>query len=536
MHTMKTKNQHPWFALALLAIAQFIMVLDGTVMNVSISQVVLDIGSTVAGLQMAVTFFTLTMAACMLLGSKLGGRFGFLPAFTVGLAIYGLGSFITAISQNLPTLMLGWSFIEGIGAVLVIPAIIGIIATTYEGKERAIAFSVIGAVSGVAAALGPLIGGVMTTFFSWRYVFFAETAAVVGLLFLVRTLPSESTARAVPIDFKSVCYSIAGMGLVVFGLLQGKVWGWITPLQIPEVFGMPLAPLGISIVTYCLFGGLYLLVLFYQRQTKLMRLGKEPFLDVTLFRVSALRGGLSILLFQQISVAAIFFVIPIYLQIILGYNALQTGLKIIPLSVGVILFSILGTKLLSRYTVRTVIFCGQGGMILGTILILSALSLAFQPFLFGVGMFMIGAGLGFLSSQLSNVLMSSVPKENSDTVGGLQGSFQNLGSSLGTAIIGSILLVSLTQSFVSDIAAADDVPESIKLYVATQQNGAAPIVSGAQVEQYARAQGIEQGDAKRISDIYVDAQMNGLERALVWLVGISILGLFFTRRMPQTIP
>ncbi|HEY5806041.1 MAG TPA: MFS transporter, partial [Candidatus Saccharimonadales bacterium] len=205
-----------WTVITILALAQFVMVLDSTVMNVSLSTVASDLGTNISGMQAAITFYTLTMAALMLTGGKFGDIWGRRGAFTIGAIVYGIGSLITGLSPNLPTLLFGWSLVEGLGAVLVIPAIAALTAVNYRGKDRVIAFAIIGAISGVAAALGPLIGGFVTTYFSWRYVFIAETVIMAGILLFVRKIADEKLARKAKIDVASVLLSAFGMGILVF--------------------------------------------------------------------------------------------------------------------------------------------------------------------------------------------------------------------------------------------------------------------------------------------------------------------------------
>ena len=187
-----------WLPMVILGSAQFVMVLDSSVMNVSISQIVADLDTTIQGVQLAITAYTLVMAAFMLVGAKLGDIWGRDRVFAIGLAIYGLGSFTTAISPNLGVLLFGWSLVEGLGAALVIPAIAALIAANYDGKERALAYGIIGGVAGAAIATGPLIGGWVTTEFSWRYVFAAETVIVAGILLVRRRMKSAPKVEQPP--------------------------------------------------------------------------------------------------------------------------------------------------------------------------------------------------------------------------------------------------------------------------------------------------------------------------------------------------
>ena len=222
-----------WPVIAILGSAQFVMVLDGTVMNVSISTVVEDLDTSVDAMQAAITFYTLTMAAFMLLGAKLGDVWGRRRAFVIGSIVYAIGSLTTALSPNVVVLFLGWSIIEGLGAVLVIPAIAALIADNYEGHARVTAYAIIGAASGAAVAAGPLIGGFMTTYLSWRYVFVAEVVIMAGVVLFARRIEDRTGARPSRIDLLSVLLSAAGLVFVVFGMLQSKTWGWVIPLHPP---------------------------------------------------------------------------------------------------------------------------------------------------------------------------------------------------------------------------------------------------------------------------------------------------------------
>src|SRR6476646_4957613 len=224
--------------MVLLSAAQFVMVLDSSVMNVAISQIVEDLDTSIQGVQTAITLYTLVMAAFMLLGAKLGDMIGRNRAFAIGLAIYGVGSLTTALSPSLPVLLLGWSGIEGFGAVLVVPAIAALTAATYEGKERALAYALLGGIAAVAVAAGPLIGGWVTTEFSWRYVFAGEVVVVIGVLLLRGQIAQAPAAPRRPrLHVVGVVLSSAVLGLVVFAILRSSVWGFVQPRSAPTIGG-----------------------------------------------------------------------------------------------------------------------------------------------------------------------------------------------------------------------------------------------------------------------------------------------------------
>ena len=505
-------------------------------MNVSISTVVKDLNTTVSSLQAAITFYTLTMAALMLTGGKLGDIWGRLKAFKIGAVIYALGSLITSLSPNIGVLFLGWSVIEGLGAVLVIPATAALIAVNYKGKDRIIGYTAIGAASGVAVALGPLIGGYLTTYFSWRYVFVAEVIVMIGVLlysFSMKEPKLIAKLKKIKLDFASVFLSAAGLVLLVFGVLQSKTWGWVTPKAIPEIGGVPVAPLGISVVIYLIVAGIVVLYYFYRRQVALEEQNKNPLLRVSMLKVKPLRAGIAVLSGQYFITAAIFFVMPIYLQMVLGYNALETGLRIFPLSVAIIIFSAIGSRLITRYTPKQIIRAGQFALIVGSLALTGAITPELSGWLFGISLFLIGIGLGLLVSQIGNVTMSAVDETKSSEVGGLQGTFQNFGSSLGTAVIGSIMIASLTGTFVSDVSANPDINQTTKSQVSERSTAGIPIASSQEVEQYALQSGLPQSEAVSISSDYRSSQLNSLRSSMFFLTLAAVLMLALSRNIPD---
>lgn len=528
------KRGNKWLVVIILACAQFIMVLDSTVMNVSISEVVKDLDTSVSGLQAAITFYTLTMAAFMLTGGKMGDIWGRLRAFRIGAVIYGIGSLITSLSPNLGVLMVGWSLIEGLGAVLVIPAIAALIAMNYKGKDRVIGYTLIGAASGVAVAAGPLIGGWVTTYLSWRYVFAAETVIMaIVLLSSSAIVEKRSKVRAKAIDVPSVILSASGMALLVYGILQSKVWGWVTPKGAMQINGQDITPLGISMVAYLILAGLLVLRAFYLRQQHLEESGGNPLLQVSMFQIKVLRSGLAVLCAQYLVIAAIFFVMPIYLQMVLGLDALQTGIKIFPLSVSIVIFSLLGSRFIDRFTPRQIVRLGQLLLVIGAVIVLAAIDPDLKRITFAIGMLVLGAGLGLLASQIGNITMSSVSEDKTSEVGGLQGTFQNFGSSLGTALIGSVMIAHLTTGFVNSINQNPDIPQSVKTSVDEKSKTGVPIVSSAEVEQYAIKAGLPQSEAQSIADSYKTSQLTSLKNSMFAVAVLGLAAMVLSRNIPN---
>ena len=522
-----------WGVIGMLAAAQFIMVLDTTVMNVSISQVVADLNTTVVGLQTAITMYTLVMAAFMLIGGKIGDRWGAKRTFWIGLLVYGAGSFITALSPNLPVLLFGWSLVEGLGAILVIPAIASLTAATYKGKQRALCYGILGGVAGASMAAGPLIGGWVTANFTWRYVFIGETVIVLFVMLFLKLIPPIA-GRKSKLDTLGAVLSAAGLGAVVFGVLQSSQWGWLIPKAgVPTVNGVPLTLLGLSPTIWLIITGAVLLALFARREERVKARGDEPLLDLALLGIARMRAGLVVQGCQALIIQATFFVLPLYLQIVLGFDALRTGKTILPMSVALFVFALGGSALTGRYSPKLIVQRGLAVLLLGEVVLLYFIAPDLATWGFGIGMALIGAGLGLLASQVGNVIMSSVDPSRGGEAGGLQGTSLNLGASLGVALVGSIVIGLLASNFASEVAANPNLPASLKGQVTTVAAQNANFVSTAEVESAAKAAGVPADQTAELVNDYSTAQLAALRAGLAFLALFALLALAWVRRLPE---
>lgn len=515
-----------WAVIAMLAAAQFIMVLDTTVMNVSITQVAADLNTTVVGLQTAITLYTLVMAAFMLLGGKLGDRWGARRAYMVGLLIYGAGSLTTALSPNLGVLLVGWSFIEGFGAVLVIPAIAALTAATYSGQQRALAYGILGGVSGASAALGPLIGGWVTANYTWRLVFAGETVVVLALMLFLRKIPATA-GRQGKLDLTGVVLSAAGLGMAVFGILRSSQWGWIAPSA-----SAPFTPLGLSPVFWLISVGLVLLGLFARHERALLAAQKEPMLDVRLLEIPPMRAGLTTYLCQQFIIMGIFFVLPLYLQTVLGFDALETGIALLPLSLSLLVFALAGARLAGRHSPQRIALAGLLSMLIGIILLIAFTSADLRTAGFALALAMVGAGNGLLVSQLGNVIMSSVTPERGSEAGGLQGTAMNLGASLGVALVGSILIASLVSSFQKQVL-TDPTLAALAPQLTAQAEQNANFVSVEQVAVAAESAGLSPEEVAAVTENYAEAQIIALKVAFAAVALFALLALWYVQSLPK---
>jgi MFS family permease len=473
------------------------------------------------------------MAALMLAGAKLGDILGRTRTFAIGLGIYGLGSLTTALSPNLSVLLIGWSLVEGIGAALVIPAIVSLIAGTYSGKQRALAFGVIGGVAGAAIAAGPLIGGWVTTELSWRYVFAGETVVVVAILLMRRSLHNPPRAEQRPVlDVVGVLLSAVGLGLVVYGILKSSSWGLIEPRGALTVGGTEITPFGFSAVPFVILAGVGFLFAFTHWEDHRERQGHDVLLDRALLAVPPLRAGLLTLMMQQLILLGTFFVLPVYLQVVLGLNAFETGKRLFPLSVTMFLAAMAGPRLAAGTAPKRVAQAGLLALAAASVLLVSTIDVELNDAGFAIAVSIFGIGAGLMLSQLGNVIMSSADPAKSNEAGGLQGTAQNLGASLGTALIGSVLIASLTTGFVTRVEANPAIPASVRTQVQQVAEKGVPIASVGDVEQAGLDNGVPAAEAQAVADDYGDAQLHALKRSILAVAFLALLGLVFTRKLP----
>jgi MFS family permease len=515
-----------------LGTAQFVMVLDSTVMNVSISQVVSDLHTTVPDVQLAITAYTLVMAAFMLTGAKLGDIWGRRRAFSVGLIVYGIGSLTTALSPNITALLIGWSGIEGIGAVLVIPAIFALTAVSYSGRERALAYGLLGGIAGAGAAAGPLIGGFITTALTWRVVFAAETVVVLALLTVVRRIVDDRPERAPTLDRVGVGLSALGLGLTVFAILKISTWGLFVPTGALTIAGTRITPFGLSVVPFMIFVGLIVLGGFFRWEEHQAREGRTPLLQVDLLRIPRMRAGLSTIVSQYLILAGTFFVLPLYLQLVLGKDALETGVKILPISVTMMLAAVLGPRLATRTSPRRVVQIGLAFLLVSILGLMATISPSLSSLPFALSLAGFGVGIGLSISQLGNVVMSSVEQSRSSEAGGVQGASQNLGQSLGTALIGAVLLTGLTAGFHDRVLADQTIPQPLQQQIVSGTEEGLPMISQAQFSATVAQAGVPAPEAEQLIDFYSESQIEALKRALLLASAFVLVGLWFARALP----
>ena len=412
-----------WAPLLVLSLALAIIIIDTTLLNVSLTTLVRELHTTLQSLQWVISAYSLTLAALTVTGGRIGDLFGRRKMFCLGAIIFAAGSFIASISRNLPTLLIGESIIEGIGAALMMPATASLLVAKYRGHDRSIAFGIWGAVAAAASAVGPILGGFLTTHYSWRWGFRINVVVAAILVTGAMIIEENQPRHAKKIDFAGVLLSAIGLLLIVFGIIESPTLGWAN-----------------VIVPASIAGGIVVLVLFWFWEARVERSGGTPIVSLQLFSNTSFIAGASVTATLMLAQNGVIFSLPVFLQSVTRLDAFHTGLTLLPLSVALLIVSPAAGFLSKRIPHKRIV---QAGIIV-TIAALVVLRFTFRadmdPAMLIPGLSLYGVGMGMVLSQVNNLTLSSVSVRDAGEASGVTNTFRQIGMSLGAAIIGAILL------------------------------------------------------------------------------------------------
>jgi MFS family permease len=493
----------------LLAMAMFVFVIDTSLMNVSISAVVHDLDTTASGVQAAVALEALVSAAFILIGSKLGDLFGRKRAYVIGLVFYALGAVAMVFARGLAAIIVFWAIVGGLGAALYLPAMQSLIHGNFEGEVRAKVFALIGAAGAIAAAVGPLLGGLLTTLLSWRVGFLLEAAIIGGVLLgtgMIRDVPYTGDRS---VDGVGSILSVLGMSLLVLGVLAWQEGG--------------------ESVALLLLAGTLFSVALVRWLIRRHREGKPTLFDPELFSEPLFRYGIIQSVCQQVALGGLLIALPMYLQIDLAYNALQAGLSLAPLSLTMFFIALLAGRRAGKRRPAALIRAGFALLAAGVLIMVPIVPRADTSLYLVIPLMLCGAGLGLLVSQINNYTLAPISEERVGEAAGVNSAISSFGLSVGLAFTGAILLASMALLFSAKSDASTVLAPAQKDHVAQVLKHDAQVMSDAQLqEQIADEPPATQEEILRIND---RARPQALQIALLVPLLVSLLGLGFSFRM-----
>jgi EmrB/QacA subfamily drug resistance transporter len=459
-----------WVTLGIVTMAAAISALDNTVLNVAIPVILRDFHTSLPSVQWVVSGYALTFATLLVIGGRLGDLYGHRRTFVLGATLFGLGSLLASVSTSVGTLVLGEAVIEGVGAALMLPATTAILSTTFHGRERATAFAAWGATVGAGAAFGPVVGGLLTTEYSWRWalrinVVVAPAAVLGALLFL----PRDHHRRRGRVDVPGALLVGAAMFLLVFGLSQGSTYGWLAPRGNLIVGGVrlwsPSAPISVIPVAFALAA--VAMAAFYVLERALERRRRGPLFEFGQLRHLAYRYGLATSVVMAMAQLALIFVLPIVLEDAKHLSAEETGLWLIPFGLFIILGAQLGAWLTRVLATTSVVRLGIALEAAGLVALAFAITPSVTLLAIMPGYALFGIGYGFASSQLVNVILSDVPSDKAGVASAANSTVRQVGAALGIAVIGALLSVQTVHRATAAIKRSA-LPSALKVQAISQ--------------------------------------------------------------------
>jgi EmrB/QacA subfamily drug resistance transporter len=493
----------------LLAMAMFVLVVDTSLMNVSISKVVEDLDTTVSGVQGAIALEALVSASFILIGSKVGDLIGRKRAFVIGLLAYALGALAMTLSQGLTAIIVFWAIVGGLGASLLLPAMQSLIHGNFQGAIQKKAYALVGAAAAVAAAVGPLLGGFVTTFLSWRVGFLLEVVVIAVVLSGIKQVRDVPYTGPRTVDAVGAGLSAVGMGGLVIGVLVWQEGG--------EYVGVLIAT------------GVVALVSLSRWLVRRKRDGKPTLLDPDLFSHDLFRLGISSQLLQNVALGGAMIALPIYLQMVHEYNALETGLTLAPLSLTMFATALIAGKRAAARRPASVIRAGWGLLTIGMSLIVPIVPRADSGWALAIPLAIAGAGLGLLVSQLNNYTLSPISDERVSEAAGVNSAAGSFGLSFGLAFSGAIMLATLSIVFTQMAEDSSVLAPAEQKQVAQALEDDAQVISNTQLQEQLAGRPPEVRE--EIVRINTDARPRALQVALLVPILAGLIGLYNGFRM-----
>lgn len=540
MTTEKKSFIKKWGGLFVLSLALAIIIIDTTLLNVSLRNIIADLNTDIQSVQWVITTYALTLAAFTITGGRLGDLFGRKKMFMLGATLFALGSFLASISHSVGVLLIGESIIEGVGAAMMMPATASLLLANFRGRERAIAFAIWGSVAGAASAVGPILGGWLTSSYSWRWGFriniFVVIILLIGAALFIRE--SRDQEEKIELDLVGVGLSAIGLLFLVFGIIESADYGWWWAKKAFEFSGHNYSLGGLSVTPVAIGIGVILLCLFVLWERYVESQGHTPLVSLGLFRNRQFTSGTATTAVLTLSLTGLIFALPIYFQAVEGRDAFHTGLALLPLSIALFVSSPASLVLSKKFRPKHII---QFGLIINTIafaVIRAGILPEGSGLMLNFGLILFGVGMGMVQSQINNLTLSAVSVQQGGEASGVSNTFRQVGSSFGSAIIGAVLLASLATNLVAGVRDSTIIPVVAKDKIANTINSQTSNVefgTGAKIQESSQIppsalEAIEQ----EVKDIAILSTTDAVRSALSVGLVFSLLSLFVSGLLPNS--
>lgn len=519
-----------WGSLLVLSLALAIIIIDTTLLNVSLETLIRELHTNLQSLQWVISAYSLTLAALTVTGGRMGDLFGRKRMFRLGAFLFAAGSFIASISRSVPVLLLGESIVEGVGAALMMPATASLLVAKYRGHDRAIAFGIWGASAAAASAVGPVLGGYLTTHYSWRWGFRINVFVVALLLLGSVVIGDEPAAGRRKLDGLGVVLSGLGLFSVVFGIIEASSYGWIHALKPFSIAGTELPLGGLSIVPFALVLGLLVLTGFAFWERHVESTGGTPIVSLRLFKNGHFVAGAAVIGVVMLGQNGLIFSLPVFLQSVRNLDAFHTGMMLLPLSAMLLLTAPTAAALTKKFDHKRLVQTGLALNVVALLAMRQAMGVDIPLRALIPGLALYGIGMGLVQSQVNNLTLSAVAVEEAGEASGVSNTFRQVGLTLGAAIIGSILLTTIVTDLQGAVRSSPQIPPAAKPQIdETIRKNASGLAFGAGgvFDNLPPALRGPMADYRR------RATTDGNRKALLWGAAFALAGLLVSTRLPR---
>lgn len=518
-----------WLTLAVLCMALLIVIIDVTIVNVTIPAIRAEFDASLASIEWITAIYALVFAAFIITWGRIGDEIGRRRIFIAGVVVFAIGSIIVGISSSITMILVG-RLVQGFGAAMTSPSTLSILSTTFTGRMRGIAFGLWGATAGAAAAFGPLLGGFLTTYVSWRWAFLINVPvgiiAVVGAYLYIKE--SRDTTRKHTYDIVGVVLSALGFSALVFGLIEGQTYGWLTPKETFTLGSFAWGSDAVSITLVAFALAAIFLGAFVAYELNILRRGGEPLFDFSLLQHKGFRYGLLTVMVVALGEFGVFFIFSIYLQTVRELNALQAGLTFLPFAIVTFIAAPIAGTLSSRFGPKWVV---TTGMVLEaiSIFLFSRVLAVDTPFWVFIPVFMVyGAGVGLAIAQLTNLTLSDIPPQQSGAGSGAINTVRQIGAAIGIAILGAVLATQIGAVGRAEIEANASIPAAVKAPIEQALDKG---LSGESFNTNSPQANTPMGQA--IKHVFYDAITEGVRSASVVASVFVLLGALMSLLIPN---